>query len=53
MCINSVIMMNFDLINFKFEVEDEGNGNEEEFEVVICIGINYFKEYVEVKGYNL
>lgn len=46
-------MMNSDLINSKFEAEDEGNGNEEEPEVVIRTGINYFKEYVEAKGHNL
>lgn len=45
--------MNSDLINSKFEAEDEGNGNEEEPEVVIRTGINYFKEYVEAKGHNL
>nr|XP_022302337.1 uncharacterized protein LOC111110197 [Crassostrea virginica] len=46
-------MMSSDLITSKLDAEDEGNGNEEEPEVVIRTGVNYFKEYVEARGHNM
>ncbi|XP_061171162.1 uncharacterized protein LOC133180708 [Saccostrea echinata] len=46
-------MMNSDLITPKFEADDEGSMNDDEPEVVIRTGINYFKDYVSAKGHSL